>query len=90
MRQHRLWSDQSPSLEGYSSLVPFAADYWRLEQWLQFVFIPKIRRILERDQVLPERCAVGPMVASPGCGGADLTCLEAILKTLDEAIEQAP
>ena len=91
MRQRGFWSHSPPPSSGYLSQVPFAADCWRLEQWLQFTFIPKIRAILEGSEPLPERCSVAPMVMSQGCGvGIDLTCLEPLLKALDEAISQAP
>jgi uncharacterized protein YqcC (DUF446 family) len=91
MRQRNFWSHTPPPVEGYQSQVPFAADYWSLEQWLQFVFIPKIKDLLDGDEPLPERCSIAPMVMSQGCGaGADLMCLEPLLKALDEAISQAP
>ncbi|MDG0980101.1 MAG: YqcC family protein [Halieaceae bacterium] len=91
MRQRTLWSHDPPSSAGYRSQVPFSADCWSLEQWLQFIFIPKMKAILDGDEPLPERCSIAPMVISQGCGvGGDLTCLEPLLKVLDEVISQAP
>lgn len=91
MRQRDVWSHTPPSDVGYQSQVPFAADCWSLEQWLQFIFMPKIKALLDGDEPLPERCSIAPMVMHQGCGaGSDLTCLEPLLKALDEAISQAP
>lgn len=91
MRQRNLWASVPPPAQGYTSQVPFAADCWSLAQWLQFLFIPKIRTILAQNQALPEKCSIAPMVMTPGCGlGEEMACLSPILKALDEAIEQAP
>lgn len=91
MRQRGLWSNTPPASSGYRSQVPFAADCWGLDQWLQFIFLPKIRATLDRGEPLPERCSIAPMAMSQGCGvGVDLTCLEPLLKVLDEVISQAP
>lgn len=56
-----LWGEQRPSPEALASTQPFAVDTLALEEWLQFVFIPKLRRYIQAHQQLPENMAVTPM-----------------------------
>jgi len=60
MRQSGLWSEQPPTAEALRSMTPFAADYLDLEQWLQWIFIPQIKLMIEADMPLPERCEIHP------------------------------
>src|SRR3954454_7281341 len=38
---------------------PFAADTMTFRQWLQFVFLPKVRDLVRRRQELPDASTVG-------------------------------
>jgi uncharacterized protein YqcC (DUF446 family) len=44
-----------------SSIEPFCVDTLTLPQWLQFIFIPRLRSLMAEGQALPERCEVLPM-----------------------------
>jgi uncharacterized protein YqcC (DUF446 family) len=61
MRQSQLWSEQGPSLDALASSIPFACDTMAFEQWLQFIFIPKMHLLIEQQQPLPGNIAVLPM-----------------------------
>ncbi len=61
LRQLGLWDKIPPSTEALASTEPFCVDTLTLPQWLQFVFLPTLYRMLEEDQSLPERCAITPM-----------------------------
>ena len=57
----QLWSEQSPSSVAMASTAPFACDTMAFEQWLQFIFIPKIHLLIEQQQPLPMKIAILPM-----------------------------
>ncbi len=42
----QLWDNNIPSPTALSSCEPFCVDTLRFEQWLQWVFIPKMREML--------------------------------------------
>jgi uncharacterized protein YqcC (DUF446 family) len=56
-----LWSEDSLSIEYLSSEEPFSIDKLSLDQWLQFVFIPKIRLICDQQGDMPVSCSVSPV-----------------------------
>ena len=61
LRQLGLWGNIPPSTEALASTEPFAVDTLTLPEWLQFIFIPALYDMLEKDQALPERCGIAPM-----------------------------
>lgn len=61
LRQLGLWDSVAPPVEALRSEQPFAVDTLRFEQWLQFIFIPRIRFLIENDHVLPGQCSIAPM-----------------------------
>lgn len=56
-----LWQAQAPSRTALSSSAPFCCDTLSFEQWLQFVFIVKISRMINLGQALPNKIALTPM-----------------------------
>lgn len=61
MRNMMLWSETMPSFEALSSQEPFAVDTLAFEEWLQFIFLPRLQHLAENEAKLPEKCAVSPM-----------------------------
>ena len=61
LRQLGLWDKIPPSSQALASTEPFCVDTLTLPQWLQFVFIPTLYRLLEEGAALPERCGIAPM-----------------------------
>ena len=53
-----------------------------MPQWLQFVFLPTIYRMLEEEQALPERCGIAPMAEEffKGSGLATTELIDALTK----------
>ena len=51
MRKFKYWQAQSPDL----SLVtnPFGVNQISLAQWLQFIYLPRMRALLHADQGIP-------------------------------------
>ena len=61
LRAMQLWEEQMPSAEALASDQPFALDKLSFNQWLQFIFLPKMAEIVETASALPESCSVAPM-----------------------------
>ncbi len=61
LRQLGLWDKIPPSTEALASQQPFAVDTLTLPQWLQFIFLPTIRDMIEARENLPDRCGIVPM-----------------------------
>lgn len=56
-----LWAATAPTRQQLASAQPFCVDTMAFEQWLQWVFIPRLRALLEQDLSLPGSCHIKPM-----------------------------
>lgn len=61
LKAQALWSTQQPTQAQLSSQVPFAADVMPFEQWLQFIFITRLKQMIEHSEPLPKSMAISPM-----------------------------
>lgn len=61
LRRLGLWSQIPPAEKALASDQPFCIDTLTLPQWLQFIFLPTLYRLIESNQALPQRCGVAPM-----------------------------
>ncbi len=61
LRDARLWSCSTPSATALQSTLPFSVDVLSFEQWLQFIFIPKMSELLSSGSTLPENVTLLPM-----------------------------
>ena len=62
LRELGLWSDTRPEPDALASTMPFCYDTLELEEWLQFIFLGRMREILEQGDALPESCAIYPYI----------------------------
>ena len=91
LRQLGQWDKIPPSTEALASQEPFCVDTLTLPQWLQFVFLPTVYRMLEDEQALPGRCGIAPMAEEFFRGsGLAVDDLEAALLRIDELLSQQP
>ena len=49
-----------PTPEALASTLPFCYDTMDVEAWLQFIFLGRMRELLEQGDPLPESCAITP------------------------------
>ncbi|WOT04248.1 YqcC family protein [Shewanella youngdeokensis] len=84
----QLWSDIAPSQSALQSRAPFACDTLRFEQWLQFIFIPKMHYLLDNSIALPTAIAVAPMAEQVWADTPKFCCITNILKELDELLSE--
>lgn len=55
------WEPAPPPPEALASPLPFAVDTLRFSQWLQWIFIPRTRALLDAHGRLPLKSAILPM-----------------------------
>ena len=60
LKQQQLWSAELPDDSALASNLPFCCDTLQLEQWLQFVFLPRVWALLNAGRALPARVSVLP------------------------------
>jgi len=60
LRRMQLWEPEPPSAQLLESTQPFCVDTLALSQWLQWLLIPRMRRILAGDGELPTSSAIHP------------------------------
>jgi len=89
LRLQGLWDDTPPSAEALASVEPFAVDTLEFEQWLQWIFLPRMKMILEQDLPLPSASGIQEMAevvfAGRSMQGRDLQ-LQILLKEFDQLI----
>lgn len=61
LQRQQLWSNQPPDVAAMQSELPFCYDTLALEQWLQFVFLPRMQALLDAGQTLPQNVAILPV-----------------------------
>ena len=55
------WDEQAPSAEALASQEPFCVDSLTFEQWLQWIFLPRMKQLLEADAALPSVSGIQAM-----------------------------
>ncbi|MGY2236470.1 YqcC family protein [Pseudomonas gingeri] len=84
------WDEEPPSAQALASVEPFSVDTLEFEQWLQWIFLPRMKSILEQDLPLPAASgilAMAEMVYAqrPGQGRT----LQALLAQFDQLISES-
>jgi uncharacterized protein YqcC (DUF446 family) len=58
LRTSGKWEQQPPDSRDLSSTQPFCFDTLSFEQWLQWIFLPRMKRIIEQQKPLPPRSGI--------------------------------
>ena len=58
LRTNGKWDTCQPPDSSLASTQPFCIDTLRFEQWLQWIFLPRIKQILEQQESLPTRSSI--------------------------------
>ncbi|MBQ4848148.1 YqcC family protein [Pseudoalteromonas sp. MMG005] len=61
LTQAELWQYTPIEPRKLLSSEPFCCDTLQFEQWLQFIFIPKIRQLIVTGAPLPNNISIAPM-----------------------------
>ncbi|WED21188.1 YqcC family protein [Vibrio sp. JC009] len=87
LRQQSMWGSASPAPELLSSREPFAIDTLKPEQWLQWIFIPKMLNLIEHEQPMPCGFAIAPYFEESWKGDESKVELIHKLKAIDEVCQ---
>ena len=60
LREQGFWNDVPPSPEALASAQPFAVDTLTLPEWLQWIYLQRLRALIEADLPLPSGAQVRP------------------------------
>jgi uncharacterized protein YqcC (DUF446 family) len=83
-----LWSVEPPAAEALNSCEPFCVDTLRFEQWLQWIFLPRMKAIVESDLPLPAVSGIHAMAEVAYREARAVGLLEA-LRDFDALIESS-
>lgn len=61
MRRLGLWRREEPVPQDLESGLPFCVDTLAFDQWLQFVFLRRLKNIIEQQLPLPGSSDIKPM-----------------------------
>ena len=61
LRRGGFWQTETPPASVLASIEPFAVDTLDFHQWLQFIFLPRMRELIDARQVLQEQCNITAM-----------------------------
>jgi uncharacterized protein YqcC (DUF446 family) len=87
MRALGWWEEEKPSATALASQQPFCVDQLAFEQWLQWIFLPRMKAIIEAGQPLPTQSAI--FVYAEEClrhHGSKSAHLLALIKRFDELV----
>ncbi|WP_432453862.1 YqcC family protein [Agarivorans sp. QJM3NY_29] len=60
LKKNQCWQDLPPHPDLLQSTQPFCVDTLNLEQWLQFILLPRLHTLLDEGRPLPRRIAITP------------------------------
>ncbi len=87
LRQLGLWAQQAPSAEALASQQPFCVDSLAFEEWLQWIFLPRLKSMLEANAPLPTASGIAAMAEQVFVGRAlEVKGLIAALEEFDRLI----
>ncbi len=84
LKQCQLWQDIAPSEEALASQQPFAIDTLAPHEWLQWVFIERMRALLNAGQRLPQGFEIAPYFEECWKDSPQYTSILLTLRQIDE------
>lgn len=85
LRESPFWQVVPPEDEAFNSTEPFCLDTMRPEEWLQWVFLPRMHAVLDSDLSLPAELALHPYFEDALEGTPEQTAAILLrIKQLDE------
>lgn len=88
LRALALWDDVPPTDKALSSQMPFCADTLKFEQWLQWIFIPRMQMLLDNGGDLPTMSGILPMAEEMMKSVQDPSQLFRALETMDQLLTE--
>jgi uncharacterized protein YqcC (DUF446 family) len=89
LRLQGWWGEEPPSAQALASQEPFCVDTLEFEQWLQWIFLPRMKHIIEHDLPLPNASGILAMSEMVYASRAQQSRgLNVLLAEFDELITQ--
>lgn len=82
LRRIGAWEAEPPSDEALQSTKPFAVDTLEFTQWLQFVFVRRMKVMIENEHPLPQVSGMAPMAEEHFRGRSEPG--ESLIRELEE------
>ena len=86
LRVNDYWQDNEPSSQALASTEPFAIDTLEPQQWLQWVFLPRIRAMIEINQPLPSVFSISPYFVECWQHQTQYSPLLAVIRRIDQEV----
>lgn len=83
LRQAGLWDSEAPEAAALASREPFAVDTLSCQQWLQWIFVPRMNALLRAQAPLPGPFAISPYVEETLKEHAGCEAVLAVTRQLD-------
>ncbi|MEP9318317.1 YqcC family protein [Pseudomonas sp. LABIM340] len=91
LRAIGMWGVESPSTDRLSSIEPFCVDTLALEEWLQWIFLPRMKLIIESGADLPSASGIRAIAEMAYANeGARVAALLDALGAFDQLISPTP
>tara|TARA_R110000782_G_scaffold264009_2_gene356992 strand:+ start:406 stop:750 length:345 start_codon:yes stop_codon:yes gene_type:complete len=58
LRTHGKWDRCRPNASDLNSTIPFCMDTLKFEQWLQWIFLPRMKETIEETKPLPAQSGI--------------------------------
>ena len=87
LRQLQWWTSTPPSADALASQAPFCCDTMPLQQWLQYVLLPRMQALIDAQLPLPAQISICPIaeIAFAESGAAAWPLIN-LLGDLDELL----
>ncbi|MCY1424733.1 hypothetical protein D3C76_604230 [compost metagenome] len=90
LRVQGWWREDAPSDDALASIEPFCVDTLDFDQWLQWIFLPRMKLILEQNQPLPNASGILAMAEMVYADRPEQSRnLKVLLAQFDELISQS-
>ncbi|MGY0614093.1 YqcC family protein [Vibrio sp. FJH11] len=84
LKRHELWQQTMPSTTALQSVEPFAIDTLDPNEWLQWIFIARMRALVESNQPLPSGFSIEPYFSEAWKQEPQYAELLITIRTIDE------
>lgn len=88
LKVHGLWSNELPSQEAMANTSPFSCEVMSFENWVQFIFIPKMDQLIISKSALPSSISIAPMAHHAWNTQSHLQPLIMIFDDLDNLLSE--
>lgn len=89
LKQCQLWQQKPPAPEAFLSREPFCVDTMSFTEWLQWVFIGRLRALIDAQGLLPSGSQVAPLAAELWKDQTEATLLCPVLERIDACLNGA-